>query len=667
MSAVTRPGIHSGFDITKFSIDEQRSIRALATNFFVTNDGSDIVLSRNSRYRFVLLKCSDDLAEGFGLHREIIALFSLYDSFEPRTLDAYDHAYQKYPDLRIEKVCRIIVSADINIEAKIKNTVALDPESPIYIPFYIKELTSSVGSDQGFLFDRMRRHFFTRDLFAFNSPLKKDLYFFGRTGLIQELIDRSQNGEHSGIFGLRKSGKTSVVYGIERALTLTDNKFLLVDCQDPSIHGRRWYELLHWLSREAFIRCGKQGNIRPEDVYSERDAAMYFAEDMRAAGRSLKGGRILLCLDEIERISFSTASSPHWRNDRDALLFWQSIRSAAQRFPESFSLLIAGTNPRCVELPRICEDDNPIFQFVKVYYLSGFKLEDTLLMLKQLGQYIGLNFTDEVCAKLNDDYGGQPFLIRHACSKVHLSTNRTRPILIQKPVYESVRREFDQEIDPFLEMIVGVLRESYPDEFELLGMLADGNEQEFRYYANSDTSLTRHLLGYGVLLRDSDHFSFKLEVIREYMRRLRKHRRLVLSNEERWSEISERRNSLEQQLRVLIRQQLTALHGKKAHSILLAAINERRRGQYQSIGFRELLHKTESKLYFSDLSDVIVANWQSFEHILNLSKQRVTIALEDINKYRSDAHAKDISDDEFGVVRMHFDQLEKALQEFDDG
>lgn len=666
MSADTRPGIHPGVDLSKFEPSIQRAIKTLAAHFYITNDGFEVSFTKASKYKFVLMKASNEIAESFGVHGEVICLFSLYEKFEARTLDAFDRAYQKYFNNRLEKVCRWIVSGDNDIEQRIKNIVASDPESPVYIPFSLKELSTRIERD--YILDRMRKHFFTRDLFAFNSPLKRDLYFFGRMTLVQELIDRAKNGEHSGLFGLRKSGKTSVVYGIERALTITAIRFLLIDCQDPSIHGRRWFELLHWVSREAFTRTGKQGNVRSEESYTERDAAMFFAEDMRSAARGLaKTGRFLICLDEIERISFSTASNAHWKSGKDALLFWQSVRAAAQRFPEAFSLVISGTNPRCVELPHICGDDNPIFQFVKVYYLTGFYLDDTIQMIQSLGRYMGINFSMDVCAKINDDYGGQPFLIRQLCSKIHCNAPRSRPILIRKPSYEASRRDFEQDIDPFMEMIMGVLKEIYPEEVEMLSMLADGKDREFKEFADSDMSLTRHLLGYGILLRDVGHYSFRLEVVRDYLRRVRKHQRMSLSNEERWTEISERRNALEQELRDLVRQQLIAFHGKRAHAALLAAIDERRKPNLQTIGYRDLLHRTSSPLYLDELRCIVSKYWDCFQNIFRAEKPRVEMYLQDINKFRVDAHAKEISVDDFSRLRVSFSVIEDFIREFREG
>jgi hypothetical protein len=52
------------------------------------------------------------------------------------------------------------------------------------------------------------REFFRRDLFALESPLTMDTSFFGRGDIVDQLFDRFKQGQNSGLFGLRRIGKT---------------------------------------------------------------------------------------------------------------------------------------------------------------------------------------------------------------------------------------------------------------------------------------------------------------------------------------------------------------------------------------------------------------------------------------------------------------------------
>ena len=143
----------------------------------------------------------------------------------------FDAAQRELSDLRVESVCRVLISDDPDAERKVTDLLKTDPEQPVVIPFTFDELSTSY--DDFFLRNRFRRHFYTRDLFAFLSPLRKDLYFFGRSQLLQEIINKHRSGEHTGLFGLRKSGKTSIIYAIERHLRIHGGEFLSIGLRKP--------------------------------------------------------------------------------------------------------------------------------------------------------------------------------------------------------------------------------------------------------------------------------------------------------------------------------------------------------------------------------------------------------------------------------------------------
>ncbi len=234
------PGLHPNLVMTQFEFEEQSIIRKLSSELFVTTGGRITLLK--SEYRYFLVKPTPVFSEMFNIDRELLCVFSPYEVFEPRTLDAFSSAQDSLPDLRVETVCKILISKDKEISAKIESLLKVDPEQPIVIPFNYNELNGTY--DSYFLRNRFVNHFYSRDLFSFLSPLKKDLYFFGRSDLIQKLTSRHRSGEHTGLFGLRKSGKTSIVYAMERHLNHNNENVVSIDCESPSIHKLRWNELL---------------------------------------------------------------------------------------------------------------------------------------------------------------------------------------------------------------------------------------------------------------------------------------------------------------------------------------------------------------------------------------------------------------------------------------
>ena len=87
---------------------------------------------------------------------------------------------------------------------------------------------------------------------------------------------------------MRKSGKTSIVYAIERHLHIHGGDILSIDCESPSVHGLRWFELLEELVRKYKGVRDSKSRIAPSPRYTETTAADSFTDDVLAIYRSNK-------------------------------------------------------------------------------------------------------------------------------------------------------------------------------------------------------------------------------------------------------------------------------------------------------------------------------------------------------------------------------------------
>ncbi|WP_304335243.1 ATP-binding protein, partial [Conchiformibius steedae] len=321
-----KSGCHPDFQSSHFTLEEQRILRNLAQEFYLTNGGRPLRLA-NSEYRYVLAKPTSDYEEMFNLHREIIFVFSPYTEIQARTLDAFDAAASKYSGPRVEKICNILISNDGKVTDSVTKLIKNEPEAQIVVPFSYNEL--SAIKDSNFIKNRFRDYFYTRDLFAFEAPLKKDIYFFGRSDLIQKLINRLKSHENAGLFGLRKTGKTSLINGIKRNLYRENIKPVIIDCQNTAFNQKRWYEAL-------FFICERMAELfqieRPlKKDFSNTDASTAFEEFLKKC-KSLSENEypIILIFDEIENISRDTSPATHWKEGMDFVLFWQTLRSIFQ-------------------------------------------------------------------------------------------------------------------------------------------------------------------------------------------------------------------------------------------------------------------------------------------------------------------------------------------------
>ncbi|MBI6743293.1 AAA-like domain-containing protein, partial [Pseudomonas syringae] len=242
-------------------------------------------------------------------------------------------------------------------------------------------------------------------------------------------------GENSGVFGLRKAGKTSLINGIERNLQKENIKSTIIDCQDTSFNQRRWYETLYYICLKVAESTGVAVVLPEEALFTEKDASLVTENFLRSCSAELKAP-LFLIFDEIENISRDTSPAEHWKTGIDFALLWQTLRSIFQRNNNLLYYLIAGTNPRCIELPKIDHVDNPIFNHFTPLYIPGFEVKDTREMIRKLGRRMGLSFDESVYSKLTEDFGGHPFLMRHVCSLISRQVKEfERPTEIGRDTY----------------------------------------------------------------------------------------------------------------------------------------------------------------------------------------------------------------------------------------
>lgn len=134
----------------------------------------------------------------------------------------------------------------------------------------------------------------------------------------------------------------------------------------------------------------------------------------------------------------------------------------------------------------------------------------------------------------------------------------SKPITITAVLYNNVMPLFvEKSADNYCRFILQVLEDFYPEENKFLEQMALGNLQETDRY---DPQMIAHLLGYGIIERNQGQLGFKVEVLKNYLARKYAYKKQNLTNEEKWAEISERRNRLEPKVRTVVRMQLQATY-----------------------------------------------------------------------------------------------------------
>lgn len=645
----TFAGFHPNFDTNKYPPAVRSALRRIADTFYVTRS-FDSVKVDNSVYYGSLIRPTSDASVVVNSQRELLVVFADYDTFEIRTLEAFREFYDLVDSARVDKSLRFLVTGDDDAERAIRLYLEQHPEYPVIVPITFDQLERRHDP----LIGAVRLNHHIRDLFGFQSPLREEHFFFGRNEIVAGVIDLARSGQHSSLFGLRKSGKTSTIYAIERRCKPSELKVITFDCQDLQVHGRRYDELLIHVVEKIRDRYHLKKLERPIGLTSV-EVAEWFSSKMSETINLLQSN-ILLIFDEIENISPDTAASDHWRNGLDPVYFWQVIRSFAQtnkKWP--LSICFVGTSPYLLEQTKINGVDNPAYLLAQKRFIPNLTFDETREMVDRLAFFMGLDFEPTAISKLQASYGGHPFFTRQVCSKVHQLTTGQRPKSVPLRRIEEAQGQFSGQLESYLFEIMSNLRTYYPEEFRLLKSLLSEDPDEIREYANGAPDLIDHLVGYGlVAIRDGEP-ELAFDAVRRAVLQIEPDERLI-SLEGMWAELAIRRGKVEQNLRSNLRIWSKSISKIDFLALLQKQVSKKRLEALANTDPSFLFSNETSPLYLTDL--IALLGHEKVMPYLEERRSSIRSALDSVNKFRADAHAKTITKEEFDQAVQNFEAVE---------
>lgn len=639
-----------------FSPQEEDIVKRWSYEWYVTHAGA-INIANKSDYRYFLVKPTKTYEEVLGISRELIVILSSYSNFEPRTLDVFEEICKLFQCNRIERICYALISGDNNIVKRLQECLS-SQESQIIVPFSYYEFNNK---EYDFIKNKFSNSFYSRDLFDMSTPLKNDYYFFGRSNVSIDVIQKHKHGQNYGLFGLRKTGKTSIIFDVIRKVSGESICAVFLDCQSTSFSTRRWNQALYYVIEAIYKELRLPLNVTQE-TFSDQDAAILFEELILKAHNDTQK-TFLLLFDEIENITFDKSPVDHWCTGLDFVYFWQSIRSSYQKLDSIFTFCIFGTNPRCVEVPTIKEKDNPIFNIFQPSYISGFDQPQTREMVRKLGRMMGVTFEENIYAKLTEDYGGHPFLIRQVCSVLSKMFN-TRPVTIDRNKYITAKKEFNRSSEYFRQL-VDVLIQFYPDEYEMLKLLAIEDIDNFKYFANADYSMIKHLKGYGIIRELDNEYDFQIDAIKEYILSQNNTVSLYESKETKWEKIVTLRGNLEIDLRKMVKAiiRISSMSESGAKEYVVKKIYGADK-KYYSLSYADLFDSRTSKIYLKSLTSLISGKWDYFKDYW--ANQEILLQSLNLinNEGRFDCHATIPTKEEMDMIYSAISLVRKGINKY---
>lgn len=624
------------------------------------------------------------MRERFGFAKELLTLYSEHTRTDARVLTAIENI-SRTPEFKHRMERAIVLLVHRGNEDDTRRLLREHPDW-IIVPVTANEL---LNPKRGALFLRARiaETIGTLDLFGMSSPITSDRYFFGRNDLVQQLIVRLlERGENAGLFGLRKTGKTSVLFAVARRLEDQPVLAEYIDCQNPGIHAARWWQVLESIAERCAdsLQQRHKRHVRASR-YDERNAGNSFLKDVRALLTNGKLKHIVLLLDEIEYLTprISGALGQHW--DQDFTPLWQTIRAVHHEVKGKLVFSVAGVNPAAVTTSHFNGVPNPIFQLATPTYLTPLDVSQVRDMVRTIGRYSGLNIEEPVFGHLTDTYGGHPFLIRIACSEVTRSVNTKDPerravvgIANLKDQESVIRAGLERPIRDILLSLVWW----YPEEYDLLTIIADGDEGFVADYLGDDPASVLRFAHYGLLTKDGRKFAirdlrdFLQEYGAQYKQEISPFRRGDLPPEllpevpdlELLGRLFVKRSEIELKLPRIILMYMGVKFNWDDSKIAIAiskCLKRRSDRKDPTTVFAGRQPKdVMNELFTTDLKDIMLGNWDLFGALFNKKKTRFDMNMETLNKARRvDGHSKPVSKSDIEDIENSYAWLQARLTE----
>jgi hypothetical protein len=288
----------------------------------------------------------------------------------------------------------------------------------------MEQALTDEAASTGLLAQYASRYLPGADLFDDRNAIGDTLSFFGRGNLLHSLEEDLRRTQGIGLFGLRKSGKTSLL--LQLGFAMRQHPVVHIDLQPYGGKLRYGAELFNQILQELSKLVKKRTSSlvqNPNLFESDRPAidlttvfAGQFGDLAKLLGEAKYQLPILLFLDEIERILPTEVDSRERAEEFNA--FFGVLRALSQE-QRLLSLLIADVHAdanRINHWTQASVPTNPVFSFFKEVFVSPFSQEETTEMLTEIGKLMGVEFDKETLAGIHQYSGGHPFIARQLAS-----------------------------------------------------------------------------------------------------------------------------------------------------------------------------------------------------------------------------------------------------------
>lgn len=438
-----------------------------------------------------IVRFSGAIESGFGITRELLVFYSPHQDLQSRTFDAAlremgDATRSLTPDTFF------MWSPDQRLRTKLNDW---SRAARLAIPLQIDE------EDELSLISLLREYIYARDLFYLTTPVSGGS-FFGRRTLLQSLREDVFNQRVTGLFGLRKSGKTSILMQLKEELADDKVVTVLMDLEAfPSPPEDPTEDLVADLRRRLIAEL-KTHKLRVQELseLSIRPTLMEFRSALQTILKHLEkdGHRVLLMLDEIEyltpsdRIDIAEGDMPRVAQVLSVL------RSIVQE-TSNFTFVLSGLTSAIVESGRLYGRPNPLFSWARTVYVKPLAREEADDLASTVGGKMGIRIDPGALEALHEASGGHAFLYRSLASSVvaQLPTDDLDRQMSRAAVLSQLA-DWKGRVQGNIDEMVQHVKRYYATEAVMLELLMHAPD-DFAFLAPTEPTAVRRLADLGLI------------------------------------------------------------------------------------------------------------------------------------------------------------------------
>jgi tetratricopeptide (TPR) repeat protein/LysM repeat protein len=285
------------------------------------------------------------------------------------------------------------------------------------------------------------------DPYDVRDPVSDVLNFFGREALAHEIIEHLKTGQPTGMFGLRKMGKSSLMRYMQRLMPCPT---AWLDLQAGIELAALYERILRAWNNDAQARF--KLDLGLQSVKLDADPAAQFFQLIQSALDQLAAqapeARLAIFLDEVELVTPPVnAEGPVLER---YLSLMRMMRGLVQE-DGRVSLMVAGVDATVNRINRWGGEQNPFYQLLREEYLPPLLEADCIQMTRNIGRQVELAYADDAANLVAQASGGHPFLARQLCSLAYKQRGQQPGETSGESIQKAIERFlFDPQYTTFL-------------------------------------------------------------------------------------------------------------------------------------------------------------------------------------------------------------------------